>query len=450
MGAMVFRAVCLFFFAGVSGSCALVDQYGSRAFDGNLNTQSAINQEVLLNIIRASRYQSVSWNPASQINGSQTETLSTGLPTINIGPAQTAAQQISSITNSVSSGVSGGFTTAPLATTAFQAGMLTPVDLKIISSLTTYYPREAVFYALIGAIDVKLVSSNRLFAKLANDPNSAYYDIDYPFDLDQTKCYGLFKHLGPQVFFGPNRRYPAACYYAKFRNLLGLLIANGLYTELVQIPAQQPTQAQANQSNIVTVGRFCFNKNVVPEEYLVESSNFPACGKDNKQPAGGTVQTTTTETHKFDDALLPTSKTKTITTITNSVLPVTGRTFKVKFKGVGPVEITFEMRSPNGFLSYLGSWYNVGDKVPFASDNVPFRGYGSPPAQQIFRNGPYLSILNGASGWCYAWANYNGQIYCVPMEATHTSMLMDIAVILRNLNISPTDLNAPISVRVTP
>jgi hypothetical protein len=34
------------------------------------------------------------------------------------------------------------------------------------------------------------------------------------------------------------------------------------------------------------------------------------------------------------------------------------------------------------------------------------------------------------------------------MEATHSSMLMDIAVILRNLNISPTDLNAPISVRV--
>ena len=33
--------------------------------------------------------------------------------------------------------------------------MLTPVDLKTIASLTTVYPREAVFYALIAAIDLQ-------------------------------------------------------------------------------------------------------------------------------------------------------------------------------------------------------------------------------------------------------------------------------------------------------
>src|SRR5262245_39939000 len=154
------RALCLLSFVGLLGACALVDQYGSRAYDGNLNTQNAINQEVLLNIVRASRYQSISWNPATQITGSQTETLSTGLPTINIGPAQTAANHIYSITNSLSSGVNGAFTTTPLATTAFQTGMLTPVGLKTVAALTTYYPRDVVFYALIAAIDVKLVSSD--------------------------------------------------------------------------------------------------------------------------------------------------------------------------------------------------------------------------------------------------------------------------------------------------
>jgi hypothetical protein len=401
---------------------------------------------VLVNIIRASRYQTISWNPASQINGSQTETLSTGLPTINIGPAQTAAQHIYSITNSVSSGVSGGFTTAPLATTAFQAGMLTPVDLKTVASLTTYYPREVVFYALINAINVKFASSDRLYARLTNDPSSAFYSLDYPLDLDQTKCSELFRHFGRQIFFGPNDTYPAACFYAKFRNLLGLLIRNGLYTELVSVPAQQPAQAQASQNNTVTVGSFCFNKNVVPQEIL--NSTFPSCGRNIKLSAGGTVQTTTTETQKFDDALLPASKMRTTTTTTNSILPVTGRTFKVEFAGVGWVEITFEMRSPNGFLSYLGSWFNVRDKLPFASDLRPFAGYGTPPALQIYNGGPYLSVLNGPSASCYTSVIYNGQIYCVPMEATHSSMLMDIAVILRNLNISPTDLNAPISVRV--
>ncbi len=450
MRAAIFRTFCLLFFAGLSGSCALVDQYGSRAYDGNLNTQNAINQEVLLNIIRASKYQSVSWNPASQITGGQTETLSTGLPTINIGPAQAAADHIYSITNSVSSGVSGGFTTSPLATTAFQAGMLTPVDLKTVTALTTYYPRDVVFYALIAAIDVKWTDHPMYAARLINDPSSAYYDQEHPENLDQTNCYDLFDHPGPQVFFGPNSypRFHAACYYAKFRTLLRVLMENGLYTELVQMPAQQPAQAQANQSNIVTVGRFCFNKNVLPQEFLVQSSSFPPCGQDKKQSVGGTVQTTTTETHKFDDAILPTSKVRTITTTTNSVIPATSHTFKVKFREIGWVEITFEMRSPDGFLSYLGSWFKYGGEVPFVTGIKPFAKYGSPSGREIFGSGPYLSILNGPSASCYAWANYNGQMYCVPMTATHTSMLMDIAVMLRNLNISPTDLNAPISVRV--
>jgi hypothetical protein len=438
MRAIAFRAFCLFVFAGLSGSCATVDQYGSRAYDGNLNTQNAINQEVLVNIIRASRYQAVSWNPASQISGGQTETLTTGLPTINFGPGATAASQIYSITNSVASGVTGGYTSAPLATTAFQAGMLTPVDLKTIASLATYYPRDVVVFALIAAIDVKLVSSDRVYARLINDPSAAYYDVNNASDLDQTRCHELFSHPGPQVFFGP-----AACSYEKFTNLLALLIDSGLYTELVQIPAPQPAQAQANQINIVTLGRFCFNKTLVP--LGLQSSNFPPCGLDKKQNAGGTVVISRAETHKFDDVVINTetkSATKTITTTTNSMLPVTGRNFRVKFTGIGEVEITFELRSPNGFLSYLGSWYNVGDKVAFEP-------YDTVPARTILKGGPYLSIVDGLSASCYSWVNYNGHIYCVPMDATHTSMLMDIAVILRNLNISPSDLNAPVSVRVT-
>jgi hypothetical protein len=460
MGAIAFRAFCLFFFAGLSGSCATVDQYGSRAYDGNLNTQNAINQEVLVNIIRASRYQAVSWNPASQITGGQAETLTTGLPTINFGPGATAASQIYSITNSVSSGVTGGYTTAPLATTAFQAGMLTPVDLKTLASLATYYPRDAVFFALIAAIDVKLVSSDRVYGRLINDPSAAYYDANYASDLDQTRCNELLnelrQHPGPEAFFNPP--YPATapqCSYEKFANLLHILIKNGLYTELVQIPPPQPTQAQANQSNIVTVGSFCFNKPFVPPRLLdIQSSSFPPCGQSKRQNIniGGTVQVTTTQTDKFDDRVINTdtkSQTKQTITTTNSVLPITGRDFKVYFRGIGEVAITFELRSPNGFLSYLGSWYKVSRAGGSSNENVLFGRYDTVPARTIFNGGPYLAIRDGLSASCYSWVNYDGGLYCVPMDATHTSMLMDIAVILRNLNISPTDLNAPVSVRVT-
>ena len=438
MRAVALRAFCLFFLAGLSGSCALVDQYGSRAYDGNLNTQNAINQEVLVNIIRASRYQAISWNPASQIQGGQSESLQTGLPTIFI-----PISLPNTITNQVTSGATGGFTTAPLATTAFQAGMLTPVDLKTLASLTTYYPREAMFFALIAAIDVKLVSSNRVYARLVNDPSFAYYDLNNSSDLDQARCNELinelYQHPGPRAFFGTD------CSYEKFANLLHLLVDNGLYTELVQIPAPQPAQAQANQSNIVTFGRFCFNKVLVRQGMLtLQGSSFPPCGQYIKQSVGGTVAVTTTRTDKRDDRVVnidTQSLTRQTVTTTNSVLPITGKNFRVKFAGIGWVEINFELRSPNGFLSYLGSWYNFGDRVQFDR-------YDTIPAKTIFNGGPYLAIRDGLPASCYSWVNYDGGLYCVPMGATHTSMLMDIAVILRNLNISPTDLNAPISVRV--
>jgi hypothetical protein len=448
MKTIVYRIVCLLV-AGLTVSCASVDQFGSRAYDGNLNTESAFNQEVLVNIVRASQYQALSWNPPSQLTGNQSESLATGLPTITNGPHQ-MAPYIYSLANSLTSGVMGSYTTAPLATTTFQAGMLTPVDLKTIASLQTYYPREVIFYALIGAIDVKSESSPPQYARLVNDPGQAYFDqLDYS-NLDQTHCDDLMNGSDKfALFFQRNPKDPRyQCSYAKFLNLMKLLIEYGLYTELVQIPAPATTQAQtqANQSNIVTLGRFCFNRNYTPQGLLLLSTSFPPCGLDRKQPLGGTVMTTNTETHKADDVAITTDtksvQKQTITT-TTSILPITGRNFRVNFQGIGWVDITFELRSPNGFLSYLGSWFNNRDKIAFARSQ-----YRSIPAWRIFNDGPYLSILN-IGGPCYSSVNYEGQTYCVPLEATHTTMLMDIAVILRNLSISPTDLNAPVSVRVT-
>ena len=148
----------------------------------------------------------------------------------------------------------------------------------------------------------------------------------------------------------------------------------------VQIPGLQLTQAQANQSNIVTVGQLCIDvlNAALALRFFVQEFNFRLCGQNYaKRPLGGTVQVTTTQTNKFDDQVINThtkSVTKQIVTTTNSVLPVTGRAFQVRFTHVGRVEITFELRSPNAFLSYLGSWYKVGDSVPFSQyDSIPAR-----------------------------------------------------------------------------
>jgi hypothetical protein len=454
---IVLQALCLLFVMALTGSCATVDQYGSRAYDGNVNTQNAFNKEVLANIIRASKYEALSWNPPSQITGSQMESLTTGLPTVNIGPTQTTAQGIYSISNSLASSVNGGFSTAPLATTGFQTGMLTPVDLKTMAALTTYYPREVVFYALIGAITLTSNSVPAQYARLLNDPGQSYYNLDDPSNLSQNGCDRI---LGGgdnfELLFHRGAPKDRQCSYAKFANLLNLLIANGLNLELVQAPAQQPAQAQANQSNIVTIGRLCFDKSRTGN-YGINDVDLPSCGLDRRQSAGGTIVTAQTETNKADDEAIRTntkSITTTITTTRTSILPITGHNFSMNFQGVGKVYVTFELRSPNGFLSYLGSWYKAIGRIDFdsyvASMKTRRLNYHSIQAQEIFNGGPYLSIMkvNGPSVSCYASVNYEGQTYCVPQGATHTSMLMDVAIMLRNLNITPADLNAPVSVRV--
>ena len=199
-------------------------------------------------------------------------------------------------------------------------------------------------------------------------------------------------------------------------------------------PAQaSATGAPLSQTSMISVGRFCFSNVLKPTVLQKEGNDFLVCGTPTAPlNDGGSIVVTKT------------SNSKTMKTVqtTNSLIPVKDRPIRLNYPGIGPIEISFELRSPNGFLNYLGSWYNFGDKVNFDP------GYDSVTAQRIFGRGPYLSIVGAPVGGCYSSIIYQGQTFCVPSEASHTAMLMDLAVILRNLNVQPSDLNAPFTVRL--
>src|ERR1700743_1383387 len=116
-------------------ACATVAQFGERIYDGNRNAVLAQNQETLVNIVRASNLQPLNFVGISQVSGGQTESLNSGLPTITLGPAQTIAQHQFQFTNSLQSGVSGGYQASPLVSTAFSTGMLSPISPKILAFL---------------------------------------------------------------------------------------------------------------------------------------------------------------------------------------------------------------------------------------------------------------------------------------------------------------------------
>src|SRR5205085_5728596 len=62
--------------------------------------------------------------------------------------------------------------------------------------------------------------------------------------------------------------------------------------------------------------------------------------------------------------------------------------------------------------------------------------------------GPIPNIVRGQGPGCFVSAHYAGDAYCVPNEALATAMVFDVLQQLRNLSITPSDLNAAFTVRL--
>src|SRR5262249_2984636 len=134
-------------------SCAFVDNCTPRLYQNNLGFGDFTSQEVLLNIVRASRHEALSFVAVSSEGGMQTETLGTGFPTFTLGPAQIATQkQFAFAGNSLSSSAQSTYSVQPLSTTNFMQGMLSPIAPKTLALLLATHPRPWVFYATVEGI----------------------------------------------------------------------------------------------------------------------------------------------------------------------------------------------------------------------------------------------------------------------------------------------------------
>lgn len=443
-----------FVFAALCASCASVDQYGSRIHDGNTNAQFATNQEILLNILRASRYESYVWTPVNQFSGGQMEAVNATLPTFFFGPHLPAADHIYSLSTALNSQVSGNYQSNPILTSTFQEGMLTPVSLKSIAKLMTVFPREIVLYALIQSITITRIPSN-ISTTFINDPVQNYIQrpqqqID-PNDLSQIKneeCESMAYHNSYVQNFSNGYN----CTYAKFEDFLTYLMEEGLSVELVSqknpSTAASPQQGQSAQASAASnlVGKFCFLPGSAASS--IQGSGLSTlkdwiCATSDGQSGSDDG---TTPAPKLTVTQVVTKKTATGTEITTTETPEQTSSRKkavyVKIEGVN-VLLDFNIRSPAQFLSYLGLWLRYANVVETPR-------YRTLTAQRVLGNQRYLDIVSGTnSGGCYSAVTFESAGYCVPQGATHTAMLMDLAMVLRNLNISPSDLNAPVTVRLS-
>jgi hypothetical protein len=370
-----------------------------------------MNKETLLNIARASMLEPLSFVAITQVQGSQTETLTTGLPAISFGPGQTAANHVYQISNSLASAVNGSYQSAPLVSTAFQTGMLSPVDPRTVANLILAHPREPVLYALIESISIKQKSGP--VYRFRNDPLQDEASLDCRDLLTRTPAENLI-------------RYVNNCNYSLFINYLGVLNAGGLTSELL------PTKSASNS-----------------EGQKKPASGAPAAAPPGAAPAPakpsvGTPSTGTTTivghlcfdpTRSIEGIKAPTCGTL------KSLDPAKNDPVSFSIPGFGTVEITISMRSPLAVYQYLGKFLR--------SKQKPWTGYVSDDARSLLATGePFLNIISVPAEKCFTSVSYGEGFYCVPVSSLHTKMLLNILQELKNMNISPNDLNSALSVRV--
>ncbi|MBO0751288.1 MAG: hypothetical protein J2P53_04210 [Bradyrhizobiaceae bacterium] len=391
--------------------CTVVDRFGSRVYDDNLTSQEVMNKEILVNIIRASRYQPLNFMAITQVTGGQSETLTTGLPTITLGPAQTVAQHQFPITNSVASGATGTFQTNPLVSSRFQQGMMSPVSPKILAYLLASHDRETVFNVVIDSINV---TSGNTTVRYVNDPAN-----------DQGLPGGCSAQSASRALADPNGGHrfllnEDVCNYSKFINFATEGMQYGVSAELVPVPRSlmarrgAGNQGGPNAANLPggdmnatavpeATGRLCWDPGLaIPQRKAGARGLKPLCGK-------------------------------------NLVDQNTNEDFSFQILGTLRFELRF--RSPAGIFAALGKQIRDGSAERVRSL--------LPPSQRVFDGEPLLTIkTDGTTDSCAVLAQYDGQTYCVPQGADRTAMVFNILQELKNLSTTPSDLNSAFSVRV--
>ncbi|MEJ0050139.1 MAG: hypothetical protein WDN02_02795 [Methylovirgula sp.] len=468
-------------------ACSTVDQFGSRIYDGNLNSQNALNQEMVLNIVRASNLQSLNFVALTQVNGGQTETVTTGLPTITIGPNLPATAKIVQVTNAVSSGVTGGYQANPLISTQFENGMLAPITPRTLSLLMSAHPREAVLFAAIQRLDVEVITPAKgthirphAIARYENDPAQDFKSLEQDYSSsNELKCEGVSEAgIGPEDrkilprLESEDFTQGTTCEFSKFSQLLHDLISYGFTTELIPQSSKPPGGGAASgnpnsgsggtSSNSGSpqeaVGQFCFNRAIgVP---LAKALN-PVCGASSNQqairvpartlPAGraprgggtsapGVLTNTVITTKKVQNRE---AEVYTTQTYSNAKTTTKGKDIIYKYDGIGEIKISVTLRSPVGVFNYLGEWL-------YHQREYAFPAYVSQIDDYLRQDPYYVDIVpGGSSGPCYVFVAYQGDTYCVPERSRHTAMLLSILQDLRNLNISASDLNSAFTVRLS-
>lgn len=371
--------------AGLLFGCSAMDlQLEPRNGAINQQTDNARNNEILLNIVRASRSQPLNFVPISKASGTQTTDFKLGVPTVTIGPGQTLAQhQFVFGSNVWENSSNGSFDSAPLVTRDFYLNMMSPIPLEVINALIHQgISREIILNAMIGAMRIE--APGRVM-ELKNDPLG---------EGDSGICPSAAEHYGPAGFLNGSPYSPEhssfplqSCEFHYFEFFLQAAMNWGFNVETRSIPNPAYSEAAAKQAKAagkdapaktIMQSRFCFDPAFArPSERAYVMKMSSRCGATVPWNSDGTDQKELTV--QFTDGA------KTSPRMKFTILP----------------------RSPFAVFRYFGHVLRM-------QETVPVRLYWNDRTLPS-EDGRILTVLNSGA-FCFAQTSYFSSFYCVPYE----------------------------------
>ena len=405
----IFRPIAIVIIFSLLQACAATDQFAPRIYSSNINSQVALDHETLLNIARASRLQPLTFVAITKAAGNQNSDLKIGLPTFNLASGLFFPNNQALFSgNMTDNSIQGTFESNPLISSVFQQGMMSPISPKTLALLLTSHPREIIFYAAVDGI--KMSSAKHAYY-FKNDPSNDAYDKQ-PLnqlcrELDSVSP-GAVRHAQAVLKLRPDYNYD--CNFSEFSYLLEYALAEGL-TAYFENPS--PKQLGSNSG--------------------ADSS------KQGKSTA--TVDGSGGQGYLCFDPTLARPELKAEAISTGNPCGAKRASKDIPFKfGAEQFTVELRFRSPLGIYAYLGKLLREG-----TADRIILQD----PEVVYIRDQRFVDVTSATTN-CTLAAVSDGIFACVPpVNSASTLVLIDMLEQLRNLNISPADLNSSVSVRLS-
>ena len=424
--------------------CQTLDKvsYEPRSYQVNLGTQNLREELILLNVVRASRFEPLNFTTLSKYTASGTLGAGGNMQR-NIGvdfqifrnglgaqPNSTlvGSSPANALTATGSLSMGNSFDVAPLDNSDFYENFLATLTPELINTLVNAgLSREAVFHSLIGSIDINLTASGQslvtpasikhsgLFTTLRfeNDPSNntwpgmAYKQASEECERQATKDHDAAIRLnhGRWAPFYTNFWHGAHlkdCHYRKFLSLIEAAFEYGVTTTAVPKPQGQKnaTSSAASNSGLAAKSNqqrdiiLCFDPAIAANNRHPVSSKS-SCAKHQGKEAPGT--------QAASETLLSQPLSTGLGAYDRSMQPV--------------------LRSPYGVFQYYGKLLRTKTDV-----KLP------PESQRETGDGQLFKVTPGAAG-CFVHVGYGGHNFCVPEDgAATTKEVLTLLIALVNLS----------------